>query len=412
MNRGHQKVSPISIRLLFVFCMTHLGAAASLAKSENPAEAALLGEVNREQAVTNSQEGESIERTAGKLYQAALQKIEDKAYWHATRELVIILDFYTKFSKIDGVIYYLGECLFYMDMYRSADKMYSYLVSNYPRSEYLPDALLGLQKLHYNSAELDNSLRYFTGITTRHQEEDVLAGSYYYGGMAYFHQKNFDEALNAFKRVSRRSDYFDYALYNVGLCFLKKKNIQHAVRAFRKLVSLPVIRDEQQDIVTAGHLTLGYIYYELGFYREAIKHFAAIPGDNDEAFKEGLLARSWAAIKLNDYQQAISTLNDLVKISDEDKYSEEARFLLGQCYLELGFYDFAINEFDFIIQTFSGKNNIENRIIDVEKGILEQRKMAENLRVELLVLESKLLELIPVATVSYTHLTLPTMCVV
>lgn len=176
--------------------------------------------------------------------------------------------------------------------------------------------------------------------------------------------------------------------------FFKKKNIKQSVQVFTKLTTLPVLGDERQDVITAAHLTLGYIYYELGLFREAIQHFSSIPRD-DAVYKEGLLARSWAAIKLNDYQQAILTLNELLKISDEDKYTEEAHFLLGQCYMELGFFDFAINEFDIIIDRFPGKNNIGDRILEVERGMLEQRRMAEKLRVDLLLLESRLLDLIP-----------------
>jgi len=141
-------------------------------------------------------------------------------------------------------------------------------------------------------------------------------------------------------------------------------------------------------------LTLGYLYYELGFYREAIKHFAEIPSD-DPVYSEALLGRSWAAIKLDDYQQAIVTLNELIKSSDEEKFIEEAHFLLGQCYLEMGFYDFAITEFDYIIQQYPAANNIEARLEQVEMGLMEQSKRAEKLGVDLLVLESKLLDILP-----------------
>ena len=147
----------------------------------------------------------------------------------------------------------------------------------------------------------------------------------------------------------------------------------------------------------AAHLTLGYLYYELGFYREAMKHFAKIPSD-DPVYNDALLGQSWAAIKLNDYQQAIITLNELLKHTDEDKYTEEAHFLLGQCYLELGLYDFAVNEFDFIVRQYPGTNNIEARLEHVEAGLVEQSKRAEKLGLDLLVLESKLLDMLPLAT--------------
>jgi TolA-binding protein len=174
-------------------------------------------------SVTSETQQGSLERIAMRLFRAAIEKYEDKAYWHATRELIILLDFYPNFSKTDGVLYYLGACLYQMDMYKSSSKMLRYLITNYPQSEYLPETLLSLQKLHYSTNELDNSLNYFVGITTRFPNDDVLDGSYYYGGMAFFHQKNYDEAIRAFGRVRSRSEFYDYGLYTVGLSFLKKK---------------------------------------------------------------------------------------------------------------------------------------------------------------------------------------------
>ncbi|HHL71466.1 MAG TPA: tetratricopeptide repeat protein [Bacteroidetes bacterium] len=335
-----------------------------------------------------------LERVAKRLYRKAIKEFENQEYWKATRDLIIILDFYSTYSEIDGVVFYLGESLYEMDMFKSSTKMYKYLLKQYPSSKYLPKALFGLQRIYYNTNELDESLKYFRGISTRFRDSEVLDGAYYYGGMAYYHKDDFTNAIRAIGKVRSRSEFYDYSLYTVGLAFLKKKNIENAVKAMRKLISLPVIRSERLDLQRAAHLTLGYLYYELGYYRESIKHFASIPPD-DEIYAEALLARSWSAIKLNDFQQAIISLNRLIKKSDDDKFGEEAHFLLGQCYLELGFYDFAIQQFDFIIDRYPATNNIERRIARVEEGMEQNKQMAENLRVQLLLLETKLLDMIP-----------------
>lgn len=173
-------------------------------------------------AILQPQDG-SLERIAMRLFRMAVEKFDDKAHWHSTRELIILLDFYPAFSKTDGVLYYLGANLYEMDMYKSASKIFRYLVTTYPQTEYLSKTLLSLQKLHYNTQELENSLNYFVGITSRFPDDGVLDASYYYGGMAYFHQKKYDDAIKALGRVRSRSDYYDYGLYTVGLCFLKKK---------------------------------------------------------------------------------------------------------------------------------------------------------------------------------------------
>ena len=175
----------------------------------------------------------SLERIAMRLFKTAVEKYENEAYWHATRELIILLDFYPSFSKTDAVVYYLGECLYEMDMFKSSAKMFRYLLKTYPKSEYLPKALFSLQRLYYNTQALENSLNYFIGITTRFPKDDILDGAYYYGGMAYFHQKNYDEAIRAFGRIRSRSEYYDYGLYTVGLCFLKKKISSSPSKSFR-----------------------------------------------------------------------------------------------------------------------------------------------------------------------------------
>jgi tetratricopeptide (TPR) repeat protein len=162
------------------------------------------------------------------------------------------------------------------------------------------------------------------------------------------------------------------------------------VAAFRKLLSMPLIRPEQREIINNTHLTLGYIYYELGYYTESVTHFRRISPDH-EAFPQALLAGSWAAIKQNDYQTAVMTLNELNKNHEATEYGEEAHFLLGQCYLQMGFYDFAFKEYDYISAKYPEANNVGERVVEVQAGLRLQEQMMEKLKIQLLVLESKLL---------------------
>ncbi|MCG3120007.1 MAG: hypothetical protein ALAOOOJD_02571 [bacterium] len=166
--------------------------------------------------------------------------------------------------------------------------------------------------------------------------------------------------------------------------------VNKAVTALRKLLTLPLIRPEQRDVVNNTNLTLGYIYYELGYYPEALTHFRRVNPEH-ETFPQALLANSWAAIKQNDFQTAVITLNELIKNYDEAQYGEEGHFLLGQCYLQMGLYDFAFKEYDFISQRYPEASNIAERVSELQIGLREQEQLMEKLKVQLLVLESKLL---------------------
>ena len=109
-------------------------------------------------------------------------------------------------------------------------------------------------------------------------------------------------------------------------------------------------------------------------------------------FAQALLVKSWSYIKLNDFQNAIVTLNELIKIFDDSEYGEEAHFLLGQCYLKLEFFDFAVKEYEYIILKYAAANNVAERISLVEAGLREQEKLLERFKVQLLVLESNLID--------------------
>ena len=157
---------------------------------------------------------------------------------------------------------------------------------------------------------------------------------------------------------------------------------------------MPPIQPSRQELINATHLTLGYLYHELSYYREAISHFRYITADREE-YPQALLASSWAAIKAKDYQAAITTLNTLIRDFEDTEYGEEAHFLLGQSYLELGFFDFATQQFDYIVQHYPESNGVAERLSEAKSGLQQQEKAVEKMKTNLLLLESKLIDMIP-----------------
>lgn len=160
------------------------------------------------------------------------------------------------------------------------------------------------------------------------------------------------------------------------------------------MLKLPPIQPARQQLISATHLTLGYIYYELGYYHEAIAHFRRI-GKDREQYAPALLASSWAAFKVKDYQAAVITLNELIERFGQTEYGEEAHFLLGQCYVELGFLDFAGQQYDYIVQHYPESNSIAERIAITETMLREQEKAIEKIKINLLLLEATLVDMMP-----------------
>lgn len=149
---------------------------------------------------------------------------------------------------------------------------------------------------------------------------------------------------------------------------------------------------ERREMVNTTRLTLAYVYFELSDYEAALQQLSTITSDYYD-FAEVLLTRGWASVKLQDYQNALNALNEL---SDNyrDYYNiEEAYFLRAQCYLKLGYYDFAVSEYNRVLG--SGSGNGSDSADSVEADIEAQEAQMAELREKLEGLETNLISTIP-----------------
>ncbi len=152
---------------------------------------------------------------------------------------------------------------------------------------------------------------------------------------------------------------------------------------------------DKLDIVNAARLTLGYIFFELSSYRAAIRYLMDVSPDFDD-YPEALLALGWAAYKLQDYETAQVALNHLIEDHPNFHNLEEAYFVLGQCYVNLGRYDAALDQYTKILDKTPKARDVESVLRFAENEIANQEKRLEALKTDLLLLESRLLETIPV----------------
>lgn len=341
---------------------------------------------------TNSKK--ELDRAANQVLRGSLELYKKEQYWSCARELIILLDYYSNYEKLDEVVYYLAQCLFEEDLSTSAIRMYKYLLKKFPESEFLPAVLVGLQKAYYLQDNHKMSLSiYFTILKRNNSDQELLNTANYYAGLSHFYLKNYDMAINVLKKIDSHSEFYDCALYTTALAYLKKSTVATAVDYFRKVISLPIVSGERRNVVDNARLTLGYIYYELKAYKPAAQLFSSI-SDKHETYQDALLALGWALIKLEDYQNVIKYLEKLIKLYPESANAEEAYFLLGQSHIALGDYEEAIKSYQIIVDIYQDKVNLPNIIKKVSNSLELEEDRVEKLKVKLLVEETKLLDVI------------------
>lgn len=335
-----------------------------------------------------------IERAANQILRQGIELFNEGAYWKSARELIILMDYYPEFERLDEVIYYVAQCLFEEDLPTAATRMYKHLIKKYPQSSLIPATLLGLEKTYYRQQNYKLTLSlYFAILKQTSQDEELLNAACYYAGLSHFNLKNYDMAINVFKKIDDRSNYYDSALYTTALSYLKKSNVATAVDYFRKVISLPILSGERRNIVDNARLTLGYIYYELKAYQPAVRSLLDI-SEKHQYYQDGLLALGWSFLKLEDHQSVIKYLKRLIKLYPDGENAEEAYFLLGQSYIALDEYDSAIESYQTIVDLYQDRANLPNIISKVNISLEQEEDRVEQLKVKVLIEESRLLDAI------------------
>ncbi len=331
------------------------------------------------------------EKAAEKSFQRAMNAYRDGDYWQSSRELVALLDRYPYFSRADEAYFTLGNCLNELGMLEGAAKLYKHIIKKYIYSSYAPQALLGLQRVFYEKGEHSESLKYYKAAMRGNPSREIIDIANYYAGMSYYKLGDYPKSIVIFSDVSNKSPYYDYVLYSLAVSLLRMQRVNQAVEVFDKIFDLPIINDERRRVVNEAHLTLGYLYYELGYYDQAIDQFNMVTPGSDN-YPAALLASGWSATQLKEWQRAIKPLTQLFAKYKQDEATQEGLFLLGRCYLKLSRFDEAIAIYDHLINLFQDSSAVITTVKQVNANIEQERKNIEKRQLELLALESKLVD--------------------
>ncbi len=351
--------------------------------------------LSRDLVNQDDQTRREMERAANKIYHRGVDLFKKGLYWESAQELIILMDFYPQFDRLDKVVNYLGKCLFQEELITPAIRMFEYLIKKYPQSEHIPDALVGLEKAYYQQAKYKQALRFFYVILKRYpNNKAIIDEASYFAGQSHYYLKNYDMVINTLKRIDARSDYYDSALYTTALSYLKKSNVATSVDYFLEIVTLPIISSERRDIIDNARLTLGLIYYELKAYQASIYQLEKI-SDQHENYQDALLGMGWSYLKTQQYEKVINVLSELIEKFPGTANAEESYFLLGQSYIALGQYEEAVHSYKKIVELFPETSQVPNLILKVNNSLKREKNRLEELKVQILVEETKLLDAMP-----------------
>lgn len=372
--------------MLFAFSACLIGSTVTLLSAETSGLRDAPGAIDPFKLGGSGQKAQKAER----LLLRAKSDYSAGDYWGCSRRLFSLINTDPRYEKMDEALYLLGNSFYQLGMKEAASRAYIHITRRYLTSRYIPEALIGLQRIAYERGDFNESLDFYRVLLRSSPPQELINISGYYAGMAYYKLGDYPRCLTAFQQTNEKSPYRGYILYTSALALLRMKDVPAAVAALERLEALPASDAEQRRLTDEARLSMGYIYYEIGRYEQATAAFARIPR-RSALYPESLLAKGWAEAQGGRWESAAAALTELTLLFPNHSAAQEGLFLLGRCYTMLGQYAEAIAVFDRLIDNTPDVNRVTQTIEKVNEKIARDRERLEARQMELLRLESSLM---------------------
>jgi tetratricopeptide (TPR) repeat protein len=209
---------------------------------------------------------------------------------------------------------------------------------------------------------------------------EMDAGLYYAKGKAYFRQKSWNEASQAFAQVGPSTPYTHQARYYQGLVMLKATGVdaegkgatgngyKQAIEAFRAVTTLPPDTPEHQHVLDLAWMGMARLYYQIEQYSQASDAYAKVHRDSPE-FDTMLYELGWVYVRMGDVERAERAL-ELLMVSDPDsEFIGDGTLLRADLLLRGGAFDRALELYKSVLAQYDPMRAKVDSFLDANKSV-------------------------------------------
>ncbi|MFB0506673.1 MAG: tetratricopeptide repeat protein [Thermodesulfobacteriota bacterium] len=286
-------------------------------------------------------------------------------------------------------LFLLAEIRLRLSHFEKARQAYFTFSRLFPKDTLSPDVLFGLGWSQYRSGDVQGAIQTYLQFKKRFPDSKLLPEVRLRMGEMYLQQEDYTEALEEFKGVVQdfpKSPTFGKSLLNMGWCYLNVGQFEEAAKISHKILQLPTHEREK----SLSQLILGEVNFHENRYSEALPYYfnlINIPEYRENAlfkmakcyfhegkFKEALtnieiltleypdfkniqellFIRGEASSKLEDFDLAIHSYQQIIKANKTGKWTTHALFNLGKIYILRRDVEKVKEVFHRIIEDFPG----------------------------------------------------------
>jgi TolA-binding protein len=291
-----------------------------------------------------------VDLRAESQYRIAESYYNLQMYQEAIESYQQLINLHPKSEWADDAQY--GIALAYQQMGDSkrALEAHQEILRRYPTSDLAPDVQLNLGNFYYESENYSRAIAEYQKVIDQYSNLNTEAAfaavwrAQYYIGLSYYKLKSYQQAITAFNRVDKKSEFAGRAAYYVGWCLFHKENprrdVKASISAFEQLIQqFPDSPEARRALLAIGDAYSELVQWQQvkNTYMRLIKKY---PASQEAKQAQLLLAHAFHKLKQN--REAVAAYK---KITDDktDSYSVtttiEALFYLGESLFELAEYE-------------------------------------------------------------------------
>src|SRR5690606_33028529 len=206
----------------------------------------------------------------------------------------------------DRVCYQLAKYYFYKNDFESTIKYYEMIDLNNLNNNEIAELKFELAYSYFVNSDFDKAYKLFSAIKEIEVGPYYYPGNYYYGLIAY-NKKQYNQALNSFKRIENLPEYASIVPYYIFEIYYFNNDFDKIINEAPNYLNA----DNKLYYHTDLNLLLGKVYYEKKDYEKALPYYKYYYDNSDKIRKENLYEYAFANYSLGHFNQAIEFFKPL-----------------------------------------------------------------------------------------------------
>ncbi|MBL0233053.1 MAG: tetratricopeptide repeat protein [Chitinophagaceae bacterium] len=257
-------------------------------------------------------------------------------------------------ARVEMMNYHLGEYYFKDQQFALAARQYEQANTVNLSEREITDMKYHQGYAYFTMQRFEQAKPLFNEIRKLKSDPNYMDANYYYGFLA-FRDRQYNEALDAFKIVENEKSYSTVVPYYIAqIYYIQGKKDESIAYIQQKLQS----GSSSQYYDLELKQLIGHAYFEKKEYAKALPYLEDYVGRSKKVRREELYELSYSYYQAKNYTKAIEGFKQLS--GKEDSLSQHAMYLLGDAYLKTGQKSNARNAFLFCS---SNSSNAEQKEI-------------------------------------------------